>query len=66
MTRSPVPTRPDIPVVRTSYAEFEARVRREAESRGMSLDEFVRAGRADTLEDPELRTLWLRAGPILR
>lgn len=66
MARSPVPTKPGVSVVRTSYSDFEARVRDEVERYGMSLEEFVRAGRNDDLEEPELRELWLRSGPILR
>lgn len=66
MARPTVPTKPDVPVVRTPYSEFETRVRDELKRHGMSLEEFVRAGREDALEEPELRDLWLRSGPILR
>lgn len=66
MTRPSAPTRPKVPVVRTPYRKFEERVRAEVERRGMSFESFIRAGREDALEDPDLRDLWLRAGPILR
>lgn len=45
--------------------KFDADLAEALEDAGLSLEEFVAAGRADELESEELRTLWLIAGPVL-
>lgn len=56
---------PGVVVIDVDAAEFDAEVRAELERAGMSLEEFVRLGRADALDDERLRDMWLMVGPTV-
>lgn len=45
--------------------EFDKPLHEALAEAGISMDDFVEAGRNDKLESEELRTLWLIAGPVL-
>lgn len=51
------------PVQDISTTAIKAMLTTAAVSAGLTYEQFVEAGRADALTDPELRDLWLIWGP---
>lgn len=59
------PRRHPVPVVRTPYQEVVRRTRAELAHHDVDLETFLADGAAGRIDDPELRALWLRVGPVL-
>lgn len=64
--RTKRPRRRGVHVVTVPQSALVADVTTEVERAGLTLEQFIRLGRADELENDRLRDLWLMAGPALR